>query len=76
MITLSFLDWCIQLWLSITELDLLNDMYVESSDDSCNYTVLGTQEDMDCFYIVTVAFFCYNLVVGKGCCFKLEKEVF
>ena len=54
MTTPLFLLRCIQLGLSIADLDLLsigliNDMYAESRNDSCNYAVLGTQEDMDRF---------------------------
>ena len=54
MTTPLFLLRCIQLGLSIADLDLLsigliNDMDAESRNDSCNYAVLGTQEDMDRF---------------------------
>ena len=54
MITPLSLLRCIQLGLSIADLDLLsigliNDMYAESRNDSCSYAVLGTQEGMDCF---------------------------
>ena len=54
MTTPLFLLRCIQLGLSIADLDLLsigliNDMYAESRNDSCNYAVPETQEDMDRF---------------------------
>ena len=45
---------CVQLGLSIRDLDLLtigmvNDMYVESRNDECKYAVVATQEDFDRF---------------------------
>lgn len=54
MTTPLFLLRCIQLGLSIADLDLLsigliNDMYAESRNDSCNYAVLATQDDFDLF---------------------------
>ncbi len=54
MTTPLFLLRCVQLGLSIADLDLLsigliNDMYAESRNDECAYAVLGTQEDMDRF---------------------------
>lgn len=54
MTTPLFLLRCIQLGLSIQDLDLLsigliNDMYVESGNDDYNYATLATQEDMDKF---------------------------
>ena len=54
MTTPLFLLRCVQLGLSIADLELLsigliNDMYAESRNDSCSYSVLGTQQDMDCF---------------------------
>jgi hypothetical protein len=54
MTTPLFLLRCVQLGLSIADLDLLsiglvNDMYAESMNDSCTYAVLGTQDDMDRF---------------------------
>ena len=54
MTTPLFLLRCVQLGLSIADLDLLsigliNDMYAESIHDECSYAVLGTQEDMDRF---------------------------
>ena len=55
MTTPLFLLRCVQLGLSMSDLELLsigliNDMYCESRNDSCSYAVLGTQEDMDLFY--------------------------
>jgi hypothetical protein len=54
MTTPLFLLRCIQLGLSIQDLDLLsigliNDMYVESSNDDYKFATLATQEDMDKF---------------------------
>lgn len=54
MTTPLFLLRCVQLGLSMADLELLsigliNDMYCESRNDSCNYAVLGTQEDMNRF---------------------------
>lgn len=45
---------CVQIGLSISELDLLtigtvNDMYAEMSNDDFNYPALATQEQMDRF---------------------------
>ena len=52
MTTPLFLLRCVQLGLSIRDLDLLmigmvNDMYVESRNDECKYAVVATQEDFD-----------------------------
>ena len=49
-----FLLRCVQLGLSIGELDLLtiglvNDMYVESRNDEHKYAVVAMQKDMDLF---------------------------
>ena len=49
-----FLLRCVQLGLSLSDLDLLtigmvNDMYAESSNDDYNYQQIATQEDMDLF---------------------------
>ena len=49
-----FLLRCVQLGLSIRDLDLLtigmvNDMYVESPNDEHKYAVVATQEDFDRF---------------------------
>jgi len=49
-----FLLRCVQLGVSIRDLDLLtvgmiNDMYTEESNDSCNYPKMATQEDFDRF---------------------------
>ena len=54
MTTPLFLRGCVQLGLSMADLErlsigLINDMYCESRNDSCSYAVLGTQEDMDRF---------------------------
>lgn len=54
MTTPLFLLRCVQLGLSMADLELLsigliNDMYAESSNDGCAYATLGTQEDMDKF---------------------------
>ena len=54
MTTPLFLLRCVQLGLSIRDLDLLtigmvNDMYVESRNDEHKYAVVTTQEDMDRF---------------------------
>ena len=49
-----FLLRCVQLGISISELDLLtigmvNDMYAESSNDDYKYAQVATQEDFDRF---------------------------
>ena len=54
MTTPLFLLRCVQLGLSIGELDLLtiglvNDMYVESRNDEHKYAVAATQKDFDLF---------------------------
>lgn len=54
MTTPLFLLRCVQLGLSLSELDLLtigmvNDMYTESSNDDYNYKEIATQEDFDLF---------------------------
>lgn len=54
MTTPLFLLRCVQLGLSIADLELLsigliNDMYVESRNDEHKYAELATQEDMDLF---------------------------
>ena len=54
MTTPLFLLRCVQLGLSIRDLDLLtigmvNDMYVESPNDEHKYAVVATQEDFDRF---------------------------
>lgn len=54
MTTPLFLLRCIQLGLSIAELDLLtiglvNDMYAESRNDDVKYKEIATQEDFDKF---------------------------
>lgn len=57
MTTPLFLLRCVQLGLSIRDLDLLtigmvNDMYVESRNDEHKYAVVATQEDFDRFVSV------------------------
>lgn len=54
MTTPLFLLRCVQLGLSMTDLELLsvgliNDMYAESRNDDCKYAQLATQEDFDRF---------------------------
>ena len=54
MTTPLFLLRCVQLGLSMQDLDLLtigmvSDMYVESGNDDYKYPVLATQEDMNRF---------------------------
>ncbi|MEG0156984.1 MAG: hypothetical protein RR661_04970 [Anaerovoracaceae bacterium] len=54
MTTPLFLLRCVQLGLSIQELELLsigliNDMYAENGNDDCKYAALATQEDMNRF---------------------------
>lgn len=54
MTTPLFLLRCVQLGLSIRDLDLLtigmvNDMYAESRNDDCKYKEIASQEDFDNF---------------------------
>lgn len=54
MTTPLFLLRCVQLGLSMADLELLsigliNDMYAENSNDDCKYAVMATQEDFDRF---------------------------
>lgn len=54
MTTPLFLLRCVQIGLSIRDLDLLtigmvNDMYAESGNDDCKYARLASQEDFDNF---------------------------
>lgn len=54
MTTPLFMLRCIQLGLSISDLDLLsigliNDMYAESKNDECHYDTLAVQDDFDKF---------------------------
>lgn len=54
MTTPLFLLRCVQLGLSMTDLEMLsigliNDMYAESRNDECRYATLATQEDFDRF---------------------------
>ena len=54
MTTPLFLLRCVQLGISIRDLDLLtigmvNDMYSESRNDDYNYAEIATQEDYDRF---------------------------
>ena len=55
MTTPLFLLRCVQLGISIRDLDLLtigmvNDMYAESSNDDCKYARVADQSDFDNFY--------------------------
>ena len=54
MTTPLFLLRCVQLGLSMADLellsiDLINDMYAESRNDDCKYAQIATQEDFDRF---------------------------
>ncbi len=54
MTTPLFLLRCVQIGLSLSELDLLtigvvNDMFTEKENDSFKYDTLATQEDFDLF---------------------------
>lgn len=54
MTTPLFLLRCVQLGISMADMELLsigliNDMYAESRNDECKYAERATQEDMDCF---------------------------
>ncbi len=54
MTTPLFLLRCLQIGLSLHDLDLLtvgmvNDMFVEKMNDDCEYEDLATQEDFDAF---------------------------
>ena len=54
MTTPLFLLRCVQMGLSMGDLDLLtiglvNDMFTERENDDCNYDSLATQEDFDAF---------------------------
>jgi hypothetical protein len=54
MTTPLFLLRCVQLGISMADMELLsigliNDMYAESRNDGWKYCELGTQEDMDKF---------------------------
>ena len=54
MTTPLFLLRCVQMGISIRDLDLLtvgmvNDMYAESGNDEYNYPCVASQEDMDAF---------------------------
>ena len=54
MTTQLFLLRCVQLGISIRDLDLLtigmvNDMYAESSNDDCKYARVADQSDFDLF---------------------------
>ncbi len=54
MTTALYLLRCVQMGISIADLDLLEvgmvfDMAVESSNDDCEYQELATQEDYDKF---------------------------
>ena len=54
MTTPLFLLRCLQIGLSLRDLDLLtvgmvNDIFVENMNDDCEYASVATQEDMDAF---------------------------
>lgn len=54
MTTPLFLLRCVQLGISIRDLDLLtigmvNDMYAESSNDSADYSIIAGQDEFDSF---------------------------
>ena len=54
MTTPLFLLRCVQLGLSMADMELLsigliNDMYAESRNDDCKYAQIATQEDFDRF---------------------------
>ncbi len=54
MTTPLFLLRCLQIGLSLRELDLLtigmvNDIFVENSNDECEYATVATQDDFDAF---------------------------
>ena len=54
MTTPLFLLRCVQLGISIRDLDLLtigmvNDMYAENSNDGADYAVIAGQEEFDSF---------------------------
>ncbi len=54
MTTPLFLLRCLQVGLSIRELDLLtvgmvNDIFIENSNDDCEYATIGGQGEMDAF---------------------------
>ena len=54
MTTPLFLLRCVQIGLSLSELDLLtigvvNDMFTEKEKDECHYDVLADQRDFDAF---------------------------
>lgn len=54
MTTPLFLLRCLQIGLSLRDLDLLtvgmvNDIFVEHMNDDCHYDILATQEDFDKF---------------------------
>ncbi len=54
MTTPLFLLRCLQIGLSLRDLDLLtvgmvNDIFVENMNDDCAYDTIASQEDMDAF---------------------------
>jgi hypothetical protein len=54
MTTPLFLLRCLQIGISMRDLDLLtvglvNDMFAEQLNDGCDYATLATQDDMDRF---------------------------
>ena len=70
MTTPLFLLRCVQLGLSMADLDMLsigliNDMYAESRNDDCKYAELATQEDFDRFCL-RIQSFSVILISRKG----------
>ena len=68
MTTPLFLLRCVQLGLSMADLELLsigliNDMYCESSNDSFSYAILGDQTLMDAFWLKKQPF---SAMIGSG----------
>ena len=54
MTTPLFLLRCLQIGLSLRDLDLLtvgmvNDIFIENSNDDCEYATVASQEEMDAF---------------------------
>ena len=54
MTTGLFLLRCLQIGLSLRDLDMLtvgmeNDIFIENMNDDCDYATVATQEDFDAF---------------------------
>ena len=76
MTTPLFLLRCVQLGISIRDLDLLtvglvNDMYIESDNDSENYAQVATQRDFDLFCTVLFVGTRYLIIC---CVWRIIKE--